>query len=73
MAGRSRRDRPRIARGVSCDSTVRSGGRVGPADFLATIYRRLGIDYKHASIPNFAGRPVKIVEDGDAIPELARA
>ncbi len=24
------------------------------------------------SIPNFAGRPVKIVEDGDAIPELAR-
>ena len=47
--------------------------RVGPADFLATIYRHLGIDYKHASIPNFAGRPVKIVEDGDAIPELARA
>lgn len=46
--------------------------RVSPADFLATIYRHLGIDYKHASIPNFRGRPVMIVENGDAIPELAR-
>ncbi len=47
--------------------------RVSPGDFLATIYRHLHIDYKHAAIPNFAGRPVKIVEDGDAISELARA
>lgn len=47
--------------------------RVCPADFLATIYRHLGIDYKHAAIPNFAGRPVKIVENGDAIPELSHA
>jgi len=46
--------------------------RVSPADFLATIYRHLGIDYKQAAIPNFAGRPIKIVEDGDAIPELSR-
>ena len=46
--------------------------RVNPADFLATIYRHLGIDYKHASIPNFRGRPVMIVENGDAIPELVR-
>lgn len=47
--------------------------RVSPADFLATIYRHLGIDYKHASILNFAGRPVPIVENGEAIPELTRA
>ena len=47
--------------------------RVSPADFLATIYRHLGIDYKHASILNFAGRPVSIVENGEAIPELTRA
>ncbi len=46
--------------------------RVGPGDFLATIYKHLGIDYKNVAIPNFAGRPIKIVEDGDAIPELAR-
>lgn len=45
---------------------------VTPADFLATIYRHLGIDYKRASIPNFAGRPVGIVENGEAISELAR-
>ncbi len=45
--------------------------RVGPADFLATIYRHLGIDYKNATVTNFSGRPIKIVEDGDAIPELA--
>jgi uncharacterized protein (DUF1501 family) len=44
--------------------------RVGPQDFLATIYKHLRIDYKNAAIPNLAGRPVKIVEDGDAITEL---
>lgn len=46
--------------------------RVGPADFLATIYRHLGIDYDRIAIPNFAGRPIKIVYEGSAIPELAR-
>lgn len=46
--------------------------RVGPGDFLATIYRHLGIDYKNVAIPNFAGRPIPIVSDGDAIPELGR-
>lgn len=45
--------------------------RVGPGDFLATIYRHLGIDYKNAAVTNFAGRPVPIVDHGDAIPELA--
>jgi uncharacterized protein (DUF1501 family) len=45
--------------------------RVGPGDFLATIYRHLGIDYRRAAISNFAGRPVPIVSDGQAIAELA--
>ena len=45
--------------------------RVGPGDFLATIYRHLGIDYKNTAVMNFAGRPVPIVDSGDAIPELA--
>lgn len=44
--------------------------RVGPGDFLATIYRHLGIDYKNVAITNFGGRPVPIVDHGDAIPEL---
>lgn len=44
--------------------------RVSPADFLATIYHHLGIDYQNVSIPNFAGRPVPIVSNGSAIPEL---
>jgi uncharacterized protein (DUF1501 family) len=46
--------------------------RVGPGDFLATIYRHLGIDYKKVAIPNFAGRPIPIVSEGEAIAELAR-
>lgn len=45
--------------------------RVGPGDFLATIYRHLGIDYKTAAVTNFAGRPVPIVDQGNALPELA--
>jgi uncharacterized protein (DUF1501 family) len=45
--------------------------RVGPGDFLATIYRHLGIDYEQVAIPNFAGRPIPIVSDGSAIRELA--
>lgn len=45
--------------------------RVGPGDFLATIYRHLGINYKEVAIHNFAGRPVPILNNGDAITELA--
>jgi len=44
--------------------------RVTPGDFLSTVYRHLGIDYKTVAIPNFAGRPIPIVSEGDAIPEL---
>ena len=44
--------------------------RVGPQDFLATIYHHLGIDYKRVTIPDHTGRPVPIVNDGEAISEL---
>lgn len=44
--------------------------RVGPQDFLATIYQHLGIDYKHMTIPDPTGRPIPIVEGGEAIVEL---
>ncbi len=46
--------------------------RVGPGDFLATIYQHLGIDYRRIAIENFAGRPIPIVSEGTAISELAR-
>jgi Protein of unknown function (DUF1501) len=44
--------------------------RVGPQDFLATIYQHLGIDYANTAIENFSGRPVPIVNGGQAIAEL---
>jgi hypothetical protein len=45
--------------------------RVGPGDFLATIYRHLGIDAPNVAIPNFSGRPIPILNDGEPITELA--
>ena len=42
----------------------------GPGDFLATIYRHLGIDYGTNFIKDFNGRPTPIVDHGKAIPEL---
>jgi uncharacterized protein (DUF1501 family) len=44
--------------------------RVGPQDFLATIYHHLGIDYQNVTLPDQTGRPNHIVQDGKAIPEL---
>lgn len=46
--------------------------RVGPGDFLATLYHHLGIDYRKIAIKNFAGRPIPIVSSGEAIGELGR-
>jgi hypothetical protein len=46
--------------------------RVGPEDFLATLYRHLQIDYHRVAIPDFSGRPVPIIRDGEPIAELAR-
>jgi hypothetical protein len=44
--------------------------RVGVQDFLATIYRHLGIPAEQIAIPDFAGRPIPILHDGKPIPEL---
>lgn len=46
--------------------------RVGPGDFLATLYQHLGIDYQHIAIPNFTGRPIPLLSEGQAIAELSR-
>ncbi|MBI3863484.1 MAG: DUF1501 domain-containing protein [Planctomycetia bacterium] len=47
--------------------------RVGPQDFLATIYRHLGIDFEKVAIPDFSGRPIPIVNGGKPIAELGAA
>ncbi len=65
-----------IATGQVIGATDRRGEevverRVGPQDFLATIYRHLGIDYRRVTIPDRGGRPTPIVTDGEAIAELA--
>lgn len=44
--------------------------RVGPEDFLATIYQHLGFDAQHITFPDHAGRPTPILRDGHPIPEL---
>ena len=41
-----------------------------PADFLATIYHHLGLDWQRATIKDFAGRPTHIVSGGSPISEL---
>ena len=46
--------------------------RVGPGDFLATIYRHLGIDAQNIALPDLSGRPVPILREGQPIAELAR-
>ena len=48
-----------------------TSGLIGPQDFLATIYRHLGIDYSSATVPDRTGRPVPIVDNGTAVPELS--
>lgn len=45
--------------------------RFGAGDFLATLYRHLGIDYANVAIEDLNGRPTPIVDHGKAIPELA--
>ena len=58
-----------IATGRVIGATDRRGEdvverRVGPHDFLATIYHHLGIDYEKVTLPDFTGRPVPIVTHG---------
>ncbi len=40
-----------------------------PQDLLATIYRHLGINHR-AEFPDFSGRPIPILPEGDPIREL---
>lgn len=42
----------------------------GAGDFLATIYRHLGIDSSKIFIKDLNGRPTPIVDHGEPIPEL---
>ncbi len=44
--------------------------RCGAGDFLATIYRHLGIDSSKVFIKDLNGRPTPIVDHGEPIPEL---
>ncbi|HEY4313179.1 MAG TPA: DUF1501 domain-containing protein [Pirellulales bacterium] len=44
--------------------------RFGVHDFLATLYRHLGIDAARVAIPNFSGRPIPILGEGEPIREL---
>jgi uncharacterized protein (DUF1501 family) len=64
-----------IATGQVIGATDRRGEdpvsrRVGPQDFLATVYRHLGIDYAAVTLRDFSGRPTPIVTSGAAIAEL---
>jgi hypothetical protein len=68
-----------IAEGQVIGATDRRGEhpaerRVGVGDFLATLYRHLGIDAEHGSIQEPGGRPVPLLQQGGApIPELTAA
>jgi hypothetical protein len=58
-----------IAEGQVIGSTDRLGEhpsdrRVGAGDFLATLYRHLGVDAEHATIRDRAGRPVPLLQQG---------
>jgi Protein of unknown function (DUF1501) len=46
--------------------------RFGVRDFLATIYNHLGIDAAGLQFQDFFGRPISVLADGQAIPELCR-
>jgi hypothetical protein len=46
--------------------------RVGPEDFLATIYQHLAIDFRSVAIRDFSGRPTPIIRQGEPIVELRR-
>ncbi len=44
--------------------------RVGVQDFLATVYRHLGVDPSQIAFTDFSGRPIPVPNAGTAIPEL---
>ncbi|MGE0608328.1 MAG: DUF1501 domain-containing protein [Pirellulales bacterium] len=64
-----------IAGGQVVGATNRNGEHpierpVRVQDFLATIYRHLGIDYFNAQVPHSTGRPMPILASGQPIAEL---
>jgi hypothetical protein len=64
-----------IAGGQVIGATDRRGEqaidrRVSVGDFLATVYRHLGIDALRLEIRDSAGRPIPILREGTPIPEL---
>jgi hypothetical protein len=66
-----------VAGGQVVGSTDRLGGdvtdrRVGVRDFLATVYRHLGIDASTLMLHDKTGRPIPALPDGEPIPELRR-
>lgn len=47
---------------------------VGRGDFMATLYRHLGVDFATTSFNDFSGRPIPVMlSDGTPVPELSRA
>jgi uncharacterized protein (DUF1501 family) len=76
---------PRAFTNIWAGGGIQTGGVIGASDkrgedvverpcnasdFLATIYHHLGIDYSKITLDDLNGRPVHIVENGRAIPEL---
>jgi hypothetical protein len=45
--------------------------RITAGDFLATLYRHLGIDAARVTIDDFNGRPTPLVDHGTPVAELA--
>lgn len=44
--------------------------RVSPRDFLATVYRHLGVNTRGLEFQDFSGRPIPVLNGGTAIDEL---
>jgi uncharacterized protein (DUF1501 family) len=44
--------------------------RIGPHDFLATVYRHLGVDVRDLEFLDFSGRPIPVLNGGTVIEEL---
>lgn len=67
-----------MATGQIIGATDRNGEqvterRVGTSDFLATIYRHLGVDSRALEFQDYSGRPIPVPADAPPIAELARA
>lgn len=46
---------------------------VGRGDFLATLYKHLGVNFGQTSFPDYSGRPIPLMlSDGEPITELGR-